>query len=323
VSPDSGKYIFLSTPAKEAIFQYAITDSEGNFSFNINIDDLYKDLVIQPAEPGSNLSIKVNSPFSENYFSSGSLDAPIDINTQSFVSKLSVDYQVSKIYEASYVFDSVSRMFPSRITKRFYGKPDIELIMADYIKLPVMEEVFFELLPGAFLKNKKTGYEISISDPIINKVYETPPGLMIDGVIIYDPALIANIDPEMVEKIDVVKGRYFVGDYLFYGIVNVISRDGDFGLVDLPEYSTRLQYRVIDPVKSFISPDYITREKLSRRIPDFRNTLYWNPSVKPDKNGKTRIEFWTSDIISDYIINIQGITSEGRLISSTRIIEVE
>ena len=37
---------------------------------------------------------------------------------------------------------------------RFYGKPDIEIIMADYIKLPVMQEVFFELLPGVSLKRK-------------------------------------------------------------------------------------------------------------------------------------------------------------------------
>ncbi len=322
-SSDSGKYIFMSTPGKEAIFQYATTDHEADFSFSINIDDRYKDLIIQPAETGSNLSIKVNSPFSEIYFPSGAIDEQIGINTQSAFSGMSVNYQVSKIFEASFVSDTLRRMFPEVKTKRFYGKPDIELIMADYIKLPVMEEVFFELLPGVFLKNKRSGYEITISDPVSNKIYETPPGLFIDGVIIYDPSLIANMDPEKVERIDVIKDRYFVGDYLFYGIINIITIDGDFSNFDLPEYSTRMQYRVIDPVGSFVSPDYMSDEDMKKRIPDFRNTLYWNPSVKPDSDGKARLEFWTSDILSDYVINIQGITSEGELVSFKKIIKVE
>jgi hypothetical protein len=61
----------------------------------------------------------------------------------------------------------------------------------------------------------------------------------------------------------------------------------------------------------------------NNRIPDFRNTLYWNPSVKPDKGGKARIEFWTSDMASTYEINIQGITSDGKPISQRKIIKVE
>jgi hypothetical protein len=61
----------------------------------------------------------------------------------------------------------------------------------------------------------------------------------------------------------------------------------------------------------------------NRRIPDFRNTLYWNPSVKPDKEGKVSVEFWTSDITSVYEINIQGITKDGKTISLRKKIKVK
>jgi len=54
----------------------------------------------------------------------------------------------------------------------------------------------------------------------------------------------------------------------------------------LPDYAIRLPYRAIDPVPKFISPDYSTTALKKSRIPDFRNTLYWNPSVKTDKEGK-------------------------------------
>jgi hypothetical protein len=85
----------------------------------------------------------------------------------------------------------------------------------------------------------------------------------------------------------------------------------------------RLSYRVTEPVRSFISPDYSSVDISKNRIPDYRNTLYWNPSVKPGKDGTARVEFWSSDNKSDYIINIQGITSEGEMVSFNKIIKVK
>jgi len=54
--------------------------------------------------------------------------------------------------------------------------------MKDYIALPVMQEVFFELLAGVFMKNRRSVYEITINDPDYNKPYDAPPGLFVDGV---------------------------------------------------------------------------------------------------------------------------------------------
>jgi hypothetical protein len=247
----------------------------------------------------------------------------ISKSTPGYISTWSVNHQVRKIYGISSIGEPIRPVFSQTKTRRFYGKPDQELNMKDYITLPVMQEVFFELLVGVFLKNKKSGYEISISDPEYNKVYETPPALFVDGVEIKDPSVIAGMDPEIVDKIDVIRERYFVGDYLFYGIVNIITKAGDFSNVTLPEYAIRLSYRVIDPVNSFVSPDYSSTVMKNSRIPDFRNTLFWNPSVKPDQDGKARVEFWSSDNKADYKINIQGITLDGKPFSFQKIIKVK
>jgi hypothetical protein len=82
-------------------------------------------------------------------------------------------------------------------------------------------------------------------------------------------------------------------------------------------------YRVIDPVRQFISPDYSSEEMMESHIPDYRNTLYWNPSVKTDKDGKARVEFWSSDNKSEYVINIQGITLGGKIFSLQKTIKVK
>jgi hypothetical protein len=321
-TPLANKYIFLSTPGKVAVFQYAKTDEDGNFSFNLHIDEAVNELVIQPEVAVKGQNINIESLFSDQYFKPGYADST-DIYVPSYISDWSASYQVRKIYGVTSSGDPLPPIALPLHPKRFYGRPDGEIVMADYIKLPVMQEVFFELVTGAFIKNKKSEYEITISDPVDNKIYDVPPLLMIDGVIIKDPSVIANLEPELVEKIDVEREKYMVGDYLFYGAVNIITKAGDFSNGTLPDNAVRLPYRVLDPVLSFVSPDYSSNEMKNSRIPDFRTTLYWNPSVEPGKDGKARVEFWSSDVPSEYEINIQGIDSDGSPVSLRKIIKVK
>ncbi len=322
-TPDSGSYVFMSTPGKVPVFQYAKTNSDGNFRFFVRIDDKVKDLVIQPARMDNNSRIKIEVPFSDHYFPSGTIIDSVSNELPEYVSKSGVNYQVSKIYGSSSLGPAAVRSFPPAITKRFYGKPDLEIKIADFINLPVMEEVFFELVKGTSLKKRNEKYELFVMDPVEDKLYDSPPGIFVDGVMFNFPDIIAGLDPDKVESIDLVRDRYYVGDYLFHGIVNVVTTLGDFSMVTLPDYATRLHYKVVDPVLSFTSPDYSKNENKISRVPDFRNMLYWNPSVKPDKNGKVIVDFWSSDIESDYEIIIQGITSEGKLISLRKTFSVK
>jgi hypothetical protein len=310
-------------PSKHVSFQYAKNDANGDFTFTLPLGNGIMDLIIQPEDINRNNNIKIESSFSNIYPESLSTNDTSVIELPKYISKLAINYQVKKIYGSDESVDKSKPLIFTGGTKRFYGKPDIELVMKDYIKLPVMQEVFFELMPGVFLKKKKSTYEITISDPVENKIYDKPPVLFADGVVINDPAIIANLDPELVEKIDAVKARYFVGDYLFLGLVNVITKTGDFSNFTLPDYAVRLPYRVSDPVKTFSSPDYSDPQNKRSRLPDFRNTLYWNPAVVTDNEGKSRIEFWSSDFVTDYVVNIQGITQDGKPLSVRKKISVK
>ena len=319
----TGETLFLSIPAKQAIFNYTRTGVNGKFSFDISITDDVSDLVIQPEHIDGNSTVKLESSFVEEYLPYDSLTHISKLAIPKYISKWSVNFQVAKIYELVSVCKPVSHVSTALKPKRFYGKPDIEVKMDDYIKLPVMSEVFFELTPGVYLKEKKSQYTISMADPFNNRIYDKPPVLFVDGVVIHNAEVLANLDPEIVEKIDVVKELYLVGDYIFFGLVNVITRTGDFSGVTLPNYAIRLKYRVVDPVVTFYSPDYSDIELLRSRVPDFRNTLYWDPSFKPIKEGKNTIDFWSSDIVDKYEVNINGTTADGRAISLRKVIDVK
>jgi len=60
-------------------------------------------------------------------------------------------------------------------------------------------------------------------------------------------------------------------------------------------------------VKEFYSPNYITPPT----EPDYRRTLYWNPAVKTDKEGKALIQFYNNSSCKSFSISAETITPQG------------
>ena len=95
---NADQYLFLSVPGKVAVFQSAKTDSDGFFSFYLNIDGFPKDLIIQPADLEKHPSVLIESSFSEKYFNSANLTNKGNVSVPPHILKWSVNYQVEKIF---------------------------------------------------------------------------------------------------------------------------------------------------------------------------------------------------------------------------------
>jgi len=61
------------------------------------------------------------------------------------------------------------------------------------------------------------------------------------------------------------------------------------------------------PVKDFYSPNYSELPP----VPDHRRTLYWNPMVTPDENGKAKINFYNNSRCTNFSISAETVTSQG------------
>jgi len=317
-----GEPVLLSIPGKVALFQYALTDSDGNFSFPLPIDEEMRDIVIQPGNSAGNYKIIMETSFSDLIPEKGGDDVNTSHAPPSYISEWSSNFQVARIYGITSEGAFQKPLSSPLQVKRFYGKPELEIRLDDYLSLPVMEEVFFELLPRVILKNDKSGYELYMVDPLRNRLYKEQPVMMVNGVIFTDPAVIGKMDPALVEKIDAIREKYVIGDYQFSGIVNVITKSTDYKNMTIPANAVRIPYTVAQPAASFNAPDYSTEVLKNSRVPDFRNTLYWNPSVKPGNDGKYHVEFWSSDFVSDYMIKIEGISTDGKTISLKKTISI-
>lgn len=73
---------------------------------------------------------------------------------------------------------------------------------------------------------------------------------------------------------------------------------------------TRLQgYTTPD---EFYNPDYSIMEP----EPDYRRTLYWNPSVTPDINGEATVKFYNNSSCKSFTVDLQTVTPAGSIGSS-------
>lgn len=69
----------------------------------------------------------------------------------------------------------------------------------------------------------------------------------------------------------------------------------------------------------FYSPQYTDKSQKTR--PDHRTTLYWNPKVKTDANGKASVKFYASDISKRYLVTLEGVSNDGTIVHHQHVIE--
>ena len=69
----------------------------------------------------------------------------------------------------------------------------------------------------------------------------------------------------------------------------------------------------------FYSPQYPDPAQKTR--PDQRTTLYWNPQVKTDAEGRATVRFYASDVSKRYLVTLEGVSDDGTIVHHQRVIE--
>ena len=104
------------------------------------------------------------------------------------------------------------------------------------------------------------------------------------------------------------RGNYVLGETIYGGILSIITHRGNMPDMRINHNMQMFSYEFPQERPIFGMPDYGIEEVQRSRRPDFRHTLYWNPSVE----GKTGVEFYTSDMEGTYIATLKGVTADGK-----------
>ncbi len=318
---DGGRILVLSIPGNNTYFRYSYTDDNGVFRFSMPPYRGNKEFIIQPSDFSNDILIKTSSAYAEAYDYFTGIECGWNKELLDLASQLAVNYQVNKIYGIDNVSPEPAQATDSFFSS-FYGEPDVQVLLDNYIDLPTMEEIFHELVPGVVLRRQGGSTGFVFTGEFGGSKGYAPEAVFLDGVLIDDPAFIAGVDPDMISRIDVIRGEYQSGNMVMKGIISIYSAEGDMLDIDYPDSGLRTAGRVLDIKNEYRNHEYSDSLATDSRIPDFRNTLYWDPAVKPDDKGIIEFTFYTSDFLSDYRISVQGITDLNEFINYSKAISV-
>jgi hypothetical protein len=78
---------------------------------------------------------------------------------------------------------------------------------------------------------------------------------------------------------------------------------------DPPSGFMAYSFEGFTPARAFYTPKY----SAATPLPDTRETIYWNPNIITDKDGKATIEYLNNDTKGTYRVVVEGIDEEGNL----------
>ncbi len=201
-----------------------------------------------------------------------------------------------------------------------YLEPDHRMIL-DSVSYASTATDIFQLIRGRYPGVRVQG---TFPDEIITIRGVSGQGaaalVLVDGIPM-DAETVATINPNDVAVIDVLKGASatFYGSQGINGVVAIYTRQGSSGFsqISMPTPGIiNMKHPGYYKAREFYAPTY-DKERPEHVKPDFRTTLYWDPKVEVDKNGKAKLSFYTSDKSSSYRIVVEGITTDGRPIKGS------
>lgn len=152
------------------------------------------------------------------------------------------------------------------------------------------------------------------------------PLYVIDGVV-SNSTQFRNLNSNDINSVSVLKdaaATSIYGNRGSNGVIIINSKNGRnsnikfditpktyFAVKNIPRDSLTIYDKSYhyDGYRKFSYPVYETTNTSYRH--DYRDTLYWNPIVETDKNGKAQVEFYQSDANSAFRVMTEGISASG------------
>ncbi len=306
-NPANEVVTYFGIPGKRVQLFTSISDTTGRLLFNTK--DFYGpgEIVVQTnTEKDSTYRIDILSPFSEQFSKTALPALVLTSDMQKSLETQSLGMQVQNIYAGNKIKQFYE---PGVDSSAFFGSADKVYKLDDYTRFTTMEEVLREYIREVYVVRRDKRFHIKV---IGDKGFlDGDPLVMLDGIPIFDIDKVLALDPLKIKRLDVIKSRYFWGAAVSEGILSYSSYKGDLGGIELDPHAIVVDYEGLQAQRVFYSPVYETASEVASRLPDFRNLLFWAPSINTNAQGKNQVTFYTSDQEGKYIGVIQGITANG------------
>ncbi|MGF1585963.1 MAG: hypothetical protein ACFCUM_11605 [Bacteroidales bacterium] len=320
--PLENAVVFLSVTDFIANLQYSSTNDDGSFSFLLN--EYYQDkdlyLTLFNAEDFDEpYRISLREKFSPEPFIPRKVNFDNGINEYLdetiFVKRVQQAY---KSDQRDFIYSSPMKAFhPGHYVYRI---PTRRITPGDFIPFDNFPEIAFEIIPGLRFRGDEDDPDPELLCSRTGEMLPVKKSFFMNGVYVPELKKILNLTSDDISTIELLSMRWSFGSIEFPGIISIINKEK---LHELPDYSG---YTVIkgNPDRQDVRYNQAihSADVNNANVPDFRETLYWEPSVRLNRGTPSDVTFFTSDLPGDYLIVVEGITNTGRPFSRQVSIEV-
>ncbi|WBX72823.1 hypothetical protein PG913_07875 [Tenacibaculum pacificus] len=312
ISKDNNKHnlnnlkIGLSLPNKNKITKISVTDKIGNFYFNIKEPYKKSKATIQILNDDRHLyNFKIDKKnILETHFENFK---PISITNKNIeiIKRRSLNLQIENAYNTIkkdiFIKEKINPLI-------FEDKCEI-IILDDYKRFKTIKEVTIEILNNVWI-DSDNNFRVKNMNSDTNK--KLPTLLIVDGSIIYKHNDFLDYNANKIKSVSILRQKYVLGAQLYEGIIYMKTFKNDYD--PNSDYLKKLNISHPQKQKKYFFQTHESIKK-TRRIPDYRTQLFWQPNLDLTKK---QISFFTSDVIGVFEIEIEGFTNSGKPISYTK-----
>ncbi|MFT4031578.1 MAG: TonB-dependent receptor plug domain-containing protein [Siphonobacter sp.] len=318
--------LYLTKSKADPLVQLTAAEADGSFGFyNLNFQDsVHVMLQAVAGKNDRNLSItltKKNQPLiriTQTPFNPIELGADEFSNYLNNANKsLEIDRRIQsdKARQLKEIVVKAKKEEEEPDSRKLYGHADAT------VKFDQMNSAgainIFQVLQGRIAGVSITGsgmdYTVQIRGAA-NFSGVVEPLFVVDGMPTTKDA-VASIPPQQVDYVDILKGASAAvyGSRGGGGVMAIYTKRGGNNTEPSNEaIPGQLVYRMMGyaQIRECYVPNYEHPTSMDAR-PDFRSTVYWNPHVRTDQNGKATLIFFNSDHTTTLRANLEGVTNEG------------
>ena len=316
-APIDNAIVLVSLQDSIIRLKYDITDADGSFCVLLHnyygLQQIFVNAFSQQLEPYYNARITLRNQFAFEF------DKPsVLVLEQSEIDSLEFDKAlIAKAFEIQQFEPAGISNRPETLYDHFVlGTPRQIVLTDDYIALNDFREITRELTPFIRIRKGKNG-EPELRVVSDKGIVSANPLLLVDGVPLTNLNFLIDKGSSMVKRVDTQnKPRNFGNISFSNGIVAVWTHKLDFW----EKCSVPGTYKFI--VQGFQPPLSTTvAEKSKDKLPDLRQTIYWNPLV--NTSVQNSIEVTLSDETGEFVIEFFGFDRKGNIHSDYKLINVK
>ena len=110
----------------------------------------------------------------------------------------------------------------------------------------------------------------------------------------------------VVKKVEYLNSKIYLNGVEIVNPINSITEE------ELLKMNNLARTKAYFDSREFYKPNY-DKDTIDAQIPDFRNTLLWEPTIFTNDKGEASLSFYCSDIYTDFIGRIEGVGGDGLL----------